>query len=119
MDYLATKRFFAGMLALALLGADPLPESDAVAITAAVQHKLNVRDFSTSAAREKNWAVAFWDADTGYGSGEALLKKSATDWIVVRMTTGSLRDVNVLEGLGVPPAIAQALVDDLTKFKAR
>lgn len=113
-------RFAACVLcAVVLLAADPLSGPEADAITAAVQHKLAVKDFTTSMFEEKPYAVAFWDADSGYAAGEALLKKTKDDWVVIKMTTGSLKDAALLESLGVPAATAQAFVHDLTIAHAR
>ena len=103
---------------VALLGAVPLGPEDAVAITAAVQGRLRVDDLDASMFAEKPYAVAFWGAGKSYGAGEALLKKNGTNWTIVKMTTGSLKNAATLESLGVPPAIAQALVKDLETGKA-
>jgi hypothetical protein len=108
----------AAVLAIALVAAAPLSEDDAVAISAAVQHRLRVDDLDASIFQEKPYAVAYWGAADGHGAGEALLIKSGTGWTIVKMTTGSLKNTALLEGLGVPSATAQALVKDLEIGKA-
>jgi hypothetical protein len=108
----------AAALAVLLLAATPLSEDDAVAITAAVQHRLRVDDLDASMFQEKPYAVAFWSASDGHGPGEALLIKSGTTWAIAKMTTGSLKNAAMLEGLGVPSATAEALVKDLEIGKA-
>lgn len=105
-------------LAIGLLAATPISEDDAVAIAAAVQHRLHVDDLDASMFQEKPYAVAYWSAADNHGAGEALLKKGGTTWTVVKMTTGSLKDEAALEKLGVPSATAQALVKDLEIGKA-
>ncbi|MBV8284345.1 MAG: hypothetical protein JO029_14445 [Candidatus Eremiobacteraeota bacterium] len=106
--------------AFALLAAMRIPESDAVNATATVQHVLKAADLDASMAYEKPYVVVFWDASSEHGAGEALLKMGSDhSWTIVKMTTGSLKSVDVLKGLGVPATTAQALVNDLTQFKAR
>jgi hypothetical protein len=112
------KTFVATALAIVLLAATPISEDDAVAIAAAVQHRLHVDDLDASMFQEKPYVVAYWGAAEGHGAGEALLKKSGTTWTVVKMTTGSLKSDDVLERLGVPSATAEALVKDLEIGKA-
>jgi hypothetical protein len=106
------------MLFAVLIAAMPIAESDAVNVTEIVQHQLKVSDLDASMAYEKPFVVVFWDANSAHGAGQALLKKSGTGWELVKMTTGSLKDAALLEKLGVPAATAQALVKDLTQFKA-
>lgn len=112
------KTSVAAGLAVFLLAATPISEDDAVAIAAAVQHRLHVDDLDASMFQEKPYAVAYWSAADGHGAGEALLKKSGTTWTVVKMTTGSLKNAAALEGLGVPSTTAEALVKDLETGKA-
>lgn len=103
-----------------LVAAMPIPESDAVNATEVVQHQLKVDDLDTSLAYEKPYAVLFWDAGSGHDAGEALLKMGPNhSWAIVKMTTGSLKDAALLQSLGVPASTANALVKDLTQFKAR
>jgi len=102
-----------------LLAAMPVSESDAVNATAVVQHQLRVDDLDASMAYEKPYIVVFWGASNEHGAGQALLKDAGNhSWTLVKMTTGSLKDVALLQRLGVPPKTAQALFNDLTQFKA-
>lgn len=104
---------------IALLGAMPIAETDAVNATAVVQHQLNVADLDASMAYEKPYAVVFWGASREHGAGEALLKAAPNHaWTLVKITAGSLKDAALLQSLGVPAATARALVSDLTQFRA-
>lgn len=89
-------------------------EADAVAASGLVQERLKVADFTTDLCQEKNYIVMEWQRGEGYGPGQALAKKTGSNWTIVRMTTGSLKDVALLESLGVPAATAQALAKDIT-----
>jgi hypothetical protein len=88
-------------------------ESDAVTVTGLVQSKLNVSDFSADMCQEKNYIVLQWHSGDGYSGGQALTKKNDAGWTIVRMTTGSLKNVALLESLGVPYATAAALANDI------
>jgi hypothetical protein len=91
-----------------------LPESDAVAVSQLVQERLKVDDLNVSFVSEGKFAIAFWKAADGHGAGEALAKKNADGWVVVRQTSGTLKNAQTLENLGVPAVQAKALVSDLT-----
>ena len=107
------------LLLAALVAAMPISESDVVSVAAAVQHQLHVADLDASMAYEKPYVVAFWSEADGHGPGEALLQRVGPgDWKVLKLTTGSLKNAALLESLGVSAAIAKALVNDLTQFKA-
>ena len=88
-------------------------EADAVAVSGLIQSRLKVADFTTDMCQEKNYIVLQWHAGEGYGPGQALTKKAGANWSIVRMTAGSLKDVALLESLGVPASTAQALANDL------
>ncbi|HMF29353.1 MAG TPA: hypothetical protein VKE42_11310 [Candidatus Cybelea sp.] len=88
-------------------------ESDAVAATTLVQSRLNVSDFSADMCQVQNYIVLQWHAGDGYSAGQALTKKNGSSWSIVRMTTGSLKSVTLLESLGVPAATAAALANDI------
>jgi len=57
--------------------------------------------------------VLQWHSGDGYSGGQALTKKNDAGWTIVRMTTGSLKNVALLESLGVPYATAAALANDI------
>lgn len=102
-----------------LLGAMQVPEADAVNASEVVQHQLKVADLDASMAYEKPYMVMFWDASSEHGAGQALLKAGPNhSWTIVKMTTGSFKNAALLQSLGVPEATANALVKDLTQFKA-
>jgi hypothetical protein len=88
-------------------------ESDAVAATALVQSRLKVSDFSADMCQVKSYIVLQWHEGDGYSAGQALTKKDGSTWAIVRMTTGSLKNVALLESLGVPATTAAALADDI------
>jgi hypothetical protein len=111
-------RLFA-VSALALACAAPaaatiLDQPDAVALSEAVQERLNATDISVNMVAELPYAIAYWPAGKGYGGGQALTKKSDGNWTVVKMTNASF-DASKLEKLGVPAAKAKALAADLKK----
>jgi len=101
-------------LCTAVAAACPRPkEDDAVTTSGLVQTRLKVDDFTTDMCQEKNYIVLQWHAGQGYAAGEALTQKTKSGWAIVKMTTGSLKDVALLESLGVPAATAKALANDL------
>jgi hypothetical protein len=108
---------FLAVITLALACAVPayatiLKEPDAVAVSEAVQQRLNAADISVSMVAEMPYAIAHWPAGKGYGAGQALTKKSDGDWTVVSITHSAF-DAAKLEKLGVPAITAKALIADL------
>ena len=110
------------LLLIAILARTALPiqaiaailrESDAVAITELMQERLKVDDLSVSFVSEGKFAIAFWKAADGHAAGEALARKNADDWTIVKQISGAFRNARMLEDLGVPAAQAKALVSDL------
>ncbi|HYL27719.1 MAG TPA: hypothetical protein VEW74_07775 [Candidatus Nitrosotalea sp.] len=96
---------------LAAVAAIPNPD-DAIAISGIIQDRLHATDISVKMVQEKAYAIAYWSAGDGYGAGEALIKKTKSNWSIVEITTGKFT-ASRLEGLGVPAATAEALSADL------
>ena len=92
-----------------------LPESDAVAVSQLVQDRLKANDLSVSFVSEGKFAIAFWKAADGHAAGEALARKNADGWTIVRQTSGTFKNARTLENLGVPTVQAKALVSDLVR----
>ena len=67
----------------------------------------------TGIAEEGNYVLASWRSMDRSNSGQALARRTGTDWVLVQMCGGSLADQRYLERLGVPPGTAYALVNDV------
>lgn len=103
----------AGIVLPAQAMAAILPEKDAVAVSQLVQESLKVDDLSVSFVSEGKFAIAFWKAADGHAGGEALARKSAGGWVIVKQTSRTFKSAQTLVALGVPANQAKALVSDL------
>ncbi len=115
---------FRALLLIAILAGIALPlqaiaailgESDAVAISELVQERLKVDDLNVSFVSEGKFAIAFWKAADGHAAGEALARKGADGWAIVKVSSGTFKNARTLEDVGVPAVQAKALVADLAK----
>jgi hypothetical protein len=88
-------------------------ENDAVEATKVVQDFLKVPDFTADMCRENGWMILQWRAGKGYGPGQALLRYTIAGWTLVRKTDGSLKNVELLESLGVSASTATAIANDI------
>jgi hypothetical protein len=95
-----------------------VPMADLGDISGVLADRLHVPaggEFDCSAVGEPPYAIAYWKAASSYPAGTALLKKGDVAWTIVKMSKSSLKNVALLQSLGVPAKTANALVADLNK----
>ncbi|HZY98534.1 MAG TPA: hypothetical protein VFE36_03090 [Candidatus Baltobacteraceae bacterium] len=92
-------------------------ESTHAQIVSAMQARIKVPVLIVGPmAQAGTWMLTRWDTGDSGGKGEAVLRQSGSAWAVVRSAGGTMENARYLESIGVPAAIAQALVKDMKRL---